>query len=187
MSSHRRPSCVCGHLAGPLSMSVFPHLFSHIAYSSSLSPLLSLFCFQSIRFPFSSTNPFHSLSVTILLLFHASLSFSSSLTVVNAMWQGAHSLHAIETVQRLLVPCLHPVSMLLSVSMRQRGCSSQHFSIASILFHLILCGPSASPAVLLSSPHICGVWCFLIWKGAVLHFFHPLCPRMVLFLFVTVG
>lgn len=51
----------------------------------SLSPLLPLFCFQSVLFTFSSVNPFHCLSVAPLFLFHPSLSSSSSLTLVNAV------------------------------------------------------------------------------------------------------
>lgn len=71
--------------------------------------------FSVFNRPYSHFPPLIPFILYLLLLFHPSLFPSSSLAPVNTLWQGAHSRHAIRTVQRLSVPCLHPVGVFLSV------------------------------------------------------------------------
>lgn len=90
--------CVCGHqYLTCLRLSIFYPLFVFVAASS----LFSICPHSPFVIPFGPC--------PLIFLFHQSLSSSSSLTLVNAVWQEVHFLHAIETVQWLSAPSFHPV------------------------------------------------------------------------------
>lgn len=150
-----------------LSLSVFPH------HSSRLSIAVS-FLFST----YSLLIPFIPYLVALLFLFHPSLSSSSRLTVVNALWQGAHSLHAIETVQRLPAPCFLPFSVLQSVSMRER----ERMQLTACFHHWRPLSSHSMLAICISNclvKQASCLWCVVLLslKSAMLHFFILCVPK----------